>query len=78
MMIEVVALEQKIKPKVRKECALFVLLKMMMSMLFLIIYLSILGLGQQQVILEPDEWGKLKAQISSMLREPEEINQNIS
>ncbi len=40
--------------------------------------LSILGLGQQQVILEPDEWGKLKAQISSMLRELEEINQNIS
>ena len=78
MMIEVVVLEQKIKPKVRKECTLFVLLKMMMSMLFLIIYLSILGLGQQQVILEPDEWGKLKAQISSMLREPEEINQNIS
>ena len=47
-------------------------------MSFLIIYLSILGLGQQQVILEPDEWGKLKAQISSMLRELEEINQNIS
>ena len=47
-------------------------------MLFLIIYLSILGLGQQQVILESDEWGKLKAQISSMLRELEEINQNIS
>ena len=40
--------------------------------------LSILGLGQQRVILESDEWGKLKAQISSMLRELEEINQNIS
>lgn len=39
--------------------------------------LSILGLGQQQVILKPDEWGKLKA-ISSMFRELEEINQNIS
>lgn len=48
MMIEVVALEQKIKPKVRKECALFVLLKMMMSM------------------------------FGPMLRELEEINQNIS
>lgn len=40
--------------------------------------LSILDLGLQQVIVEPDEWGKLKEQISAMLHELEEINQNIS
>lgn len=40
--------------------------------------LSMLGLGLQPAIVEPDEWGKLKKQISDMLHELEEINQNIS
>ncbi len=40
--------------------------------------LSILDLCLQQVIVEPDEWGKLKEHISAMLHELEEINQNIS